>query len=142
MTAPLGKVRAARREKRRAAWLLPTLASLVVSVAVMACEAGPEALRYPLPVADAPNRCRGIGFEAIIFGDEADPRLAWLVARTGREFLLVWPPGWSARFDPKLEVLDQGGRVRLRQGDRIQGVCPKGPGALEDPGKAVMIDGL
>lgn len=40
---------------------------------------------------------------------------------------LLWPAGYSARFDPALELLDEHGRVIGREGDPIVGGCPTAP---------------
>ena len=41
---------------------------------------------------------------------------------------LVWPPGYTARFSPELEILDASHRVRLVAGDMIDGGCVSGTG--------------
>ncbi len=86
----------------------------------------------PLPPG-TPLGCAGVGLTSVLHGDPGDPRLAWLtpfegVGRTD----VVWPIGYSARFAPALEVLDETGRVVLREGDFVDGACGvDGAGALE-----------
>ena len=67
--------------------------------------------------------CGGIALSAVLDGDVADPRLAWLVADPGRRVDLTWPPGYRARFTPHLEVLDARGVVVLKEGDPVSGAC-------------------
>ena len=94
-----------------------------------------DVLLYPLP-ADAsltlgpgatPLACAGIGTDAILRGSATDQRVVWLEdAASGRRMELVWPPGYTARFVPKLEVLDQRGNVVAREGHSVIGVCVTG----------------
>jgi hypothetical protein len=77
-----------------------------------------------------PMACAGVGLDAIVHGDPADPKVAWLINRLpapgdGR-IEVAWPPGYRARFAPNLEVLDGTGRIRLREGDPIDGTCGTG----------------
>jgi hypothetical protein len=81
--------------------------------------------------------CRGIGLDATLAGDPADPRVAWLVGSGGERQELIWPPGFSARFAPDLQVLDASGAIVFRAGDRIQGGCTAGPAG--DPGSILVI---
>lgn len=80
-----------------------------------------------LPTAAFPQACRGVGIDGVLLGDLADPRIAWLETTRNRAIKLVWPPGYSAHFDPDLEVLDSNGQVVFRAGDRVIGGCVKGP---------------
>ena len=73
--------------------------------------------------------CAGVRLDAIVNGDRADPKVAWLIDRNGElgeRLEVAWPPGYRARFAPELEVLDGTGRVRLREGDQINGTCGTG----------------
>jgi hypothetical protein len=103
-------------------------------------ETPPVAIERILPAAGFPDRCRGVGLEAVLMGDPFDPRVTWLNRAGGGETPLVWPPGWLARFSPSMEVVDSNGVVRLRQGQSITGACLKGP--AEAPGSLMMIEGL
>jgi len=58
----------------------------------------------------------------------------------GKETPLVWPPRWTARFTPSLEVLNDRGSVRFRAGDQITSICPEGK--LDDPASVAMIDSV
>jgi len=72
----------------------------------------------------------------MITGSPSDPRLVWVRDNSsGRELPLVWPPNWTARFDPKLEVINPSGVLRFRDGDQVTGGCVEGPGVL-------MLSGL
>jgi hypothetical protein len=83
-----------------------------------------------LPTLDTGGGCRGVGLDARIAGDPSDPRLVWLLDNQGggREEV-VWPTGYSARFTPQVEVLDEHGMVAFRQGDVVSGGCVTGPDA-------------
>jgi hypothetical protein len=74
-----------------------------------------------LPTIDA-QACAGVGTEAVLAGDANDPRVAWLL-ESGARVDVVFPPGFSARFTPALEVLNASGAVVARAGDRIDGYC-------------------
>ena len=69
--------------------------------------------------------CAGGGFaEAIrLRGSPDDPRLVWMVDAGGTRTELAWPVGYSARFTPQLELLDNSGRVVGRQGTLVVGGC-------------------
>jgi hypothetical protein len=116
---------------------LPAWSILLLALLVSGCR---SETGNPLPAAEFPARCRGLGVEATLEGDEADPRVAWLVHESGDETRLVWPPGWSARFAPSLEILDDRGRVRMRAGDHVSNACLKG--TSDDPSSVMMVEGL
>jgi hypothetical protein len=87
---------------------------------------GEIALPIEAPVSLAPGvatACAGVGVSAVLHGSAADPRVAWLVNDLGTRVDVVWPPGYRARFNPNLEVLDASGVVLLRLADVITGVC-------------------
>ena len=71
--------------------------------------------------------CRGVGVEATLHGNLSDPRITWLTGSTGQRMDIVWPPGYSARFTPNLEVLDGNGNVVFREGSTVTGGCVTGP---------------
>jgi hypothetical protein len=68
-------------------------------------------------------------------GDPSDPRLAWLVQPGGQRLDVVWPPGFTARFVPTLEILDAAGDVVFRAGDPVDGGCTEYPYLLIEPGR-------
>jgi hypothetical protein len=49
--------------------------------------------------------------------------------RRGQRLELAWPLGYSARFTPRLELLDENGDVVGREGDELTGGC-----TTADPG--------
>jgi hypothetical protein len=67
--------------------------------------------------------CRGVGLDATLAGAADDPRVAWLVAAGGGQADIIWPPGFTARFDPELEILNQSGAVVYKAGDKITSGC-------------------
>jgi hypothetical protein len=93
----------------------------------------------PLPVAPNPDICRGMGMDGVVDGAPYDPRVTWIITGFGRQTPLVWPPGWTARFGPSLEIIDPRGSVRFRRNDHVSGICLEGPA---DPSSLVMISGL
>jgi len=91
----------------------------------------------PLPTLSSDNGfCRGVGLlNATLAGDPNDPQVAWLAVSSGRK-QTIWPPGFSARFDPNLQVLDAAGRVVFHAGDKIGAACVAGP--PKDPGSVLL----
>jgi hypothetical protein len=90
----------------------------------------------PTMTSDA-GGCRGIGLEATLIGDPADPRVAWLDDDRGGRHELIWPPGYTARFTPELRVIDTSGTVVFRGGERIDGGCTAG--SVDDPGEVLVM---
>lgn len=94
---------------------------------VLVLGAGCASKTVPLPTLESDNGgCRDVGLDATLAGDAHDPRVAWLLIQ-GKRADIIWPPGFSARFTPELEVLDHTGKVVFRSGDRISGACVVGP---------------
>jgi len=105
--------------------ILRTLLLAVSALLVGACGTA-----RPLPTVAADRGiCRGVGLEAQISGDPRDPRAIWLTGRDGGRMEALWPPGYSVRFTPGAEVLDERGRVVYRAGDQVDGGCTTGPDA-------------
>lgn len=130
---------------RRSAWVsYVALAFVVAGCATVnptiEPSKNPGAIVRPLPAAEFPNACRGIGIDAELTGGPLDPRVAWLRFSSGREVPLVWPPGWEARFGAKLEIVNSEGKTVFKGGDTISGVCLKG--SREDPSSVMMIESL
>lgn len=83
----------------------------------------------------APNRdiggvpllCGGTGWGGghFLTGSPNDPRLVWMM---GGRAELEWAVGYSARFTPQLELLDQKGVVVGREGTELTGGCEMVPG--------------
>jgi len=78
--------------------------------------------------------CGGVGFvgEFRLHGSAADPQLAWMTRPDGTRQDLVWQVGYSARFTPQLEVLDQHGTVIASEGTLVTGGCGMGTAELVD----------
>lgn len=89
----------------------------------MACGATPTPTLPTLTMLAEDIPCAGVGTEATLVGSRTDPRLAWMVDFQGGRHEIVWPRGFTARFDPDLAVLDASGKVVYRAGDRIDGGC-------------------
>ena len=109
---------------------------------VAACGAlqpGPSALPLPTDPYHS-TACGGIGGGGfmILMGAPSDPHLTWEVGPDGGRQDIVWPPGYRARFDPSLEVLNPAGAVVFRQGDQIAaGGCVAG--GPSNPGAVILI---
>ncbi|HEX7473902.1 MAG TPA: hypothetical protein VF323_12530, partial [Candidatus Limnocylindrales bacterium] len=69
--------------------------------------------------------CGGTGLVGGFFlhGSPTDPRSAWMIVPDGSRRELAWSVGYSARFVPGLEVVDETGRVVAREGSVIEGGC-------------------
>lgn len=68
--------------------------------------------------------CLGTGWvDLTVTGDPKDPRIAWLLFQGKERREAIWPPGFTARFVPKLEVLNPMGQVVLRDGDAVLEGC-------------------
>jgi hypothetical protein len=106
---------------------------LGVVVLLAACSTTPSP---SLPtLATYSGGCRGVGLDATLAGSSTDPRVTWLVGSEGGRGEIIWPPGFTARFDPDLAVLDASGKVVYRAGDKIDGGCVVGP----NPGGLLLI---
>ena len=69
--------------------------------------------------------CAGGGFVGGYFlrGSSTDSRSAWMTFPDGSRHELAWPVGYSARFVPALEVLDDTAHVIAREGSPVGGGC-------------------
>ena len=112
------------------------LTTILLALIAAACAApapdattGPSAVARHLPTMPGPPgvvlACAGVGLETVLAGDPADQRVAWLepFAGDGKRQDVVWPAGYSARFAPGLEILDEHGSVAIRAGDFVDGGC-------------------
>ena len=114
-------------------------ATLGVVAVLAGCAPSPaptSTAAFTLPtVPSADGACAGIGLmDTTLAGSPTDPRLAWLVQPGGKRLDVVWPPGFTARFVPALEILDAAGDVLLRAGDTVAGGCTGDPYLLIEPG--------
>ena len=94
-----------------------------VVVLLSACDATPTPSPSLPTLASDINICAGVGTVATLAGSPTDPRVAWMVDPMGGRHEIVWPSGFTARFDPDLVVLDATGKVVYRAGDPINGGC-------------------
>jgi hypothetical protein len=77
---------------------------------------------YPLPSRDpAINACAGVNTPSLVLHGSLSSGVArvWASDVAGRESAVYWPPGYAARFDPGLVVLDAGGAARTGEGDDL-----------------------
>jgi hypothetical protein len=109
----------------------------LAAVAIVAgCGLAPWQPTTELPTLAGYNgACRDVALNGHVTGDLADARVAWLVDDRGGRRDIVWPPGYSARFTPKLEILDEKGVVAFRDGDSVRGGCVTG----RDPHGPLLI---
>jgi hypothetical protein len=94
----------------------------------------PDARGLPLPTSawwsasqPTPPVCAGVGLDAILHGDPGDPSITWITDRgQGGRRDATWPPGFRARFEPSLVVVDGSNAVVAHEGDGIDGGCVDG----------------
>ena len=73
----------------------------------------------------------GVGRDATLHGSPTDPRVTWATDNgSGMQIEILWPVGYSARFDPNVEVFDASGKVVGREADLIVGSCATPPNYL------------
>jgi hypothetical protein len=118
------------------AWrpLVAVTASLALAAA---CTSGPtQPPSLALHTVPYSGICAGIGGgrDMTIRGDPNDPWLAWEVGPAGGRLNVWWPEGYTARFNPQLEIVDPTGRVVLHDGDAIAaGACVEGATPSGEP---------
>jgi hypothetical protein len=120
------------------------------TAAPLLANTAPSATAAPLPTTSAPvavapsasgpalrtvdvsgQACAGIGIvDGTLRGDPQDPRVAWLDHGPYGTRRLVFPQGFTARFTPRLEILDANGKVKFRDGDAITEGCDWGDDLL------------
>ena len=54
-----------------------------------------------------------------IAGDAVDPERVWLVGPEGNRISIVWPEGFSVRFEPIVVLYDAGGQPVARAGAAV-----------------------
>ena len=69
--------------------------------------------------------CAGGGFvgDYRLHGSASDPRIVWMTDPHGTREEVAWPVGYSARFRPSLELLDEHGDLVGREGTLVVGSC-------------------
>ena len=90
---------------------------------------GPGEFAVPVelwrPINGMPVACAGVGYEGEyrLHGARTDPRFVWMTFPDGTRHELAWPLGYSARFSPELELLDERGQIVAREGSLLTGGC-------------------
>jgi hypothetical protein len=108
---------------------------MVVALAVvMGCEVlspngistGTDGLRtfnYQQSVGGAPVLCTLEGavdpVTGVLDGHPTDRERVWLNAGDGRRLSVVWPKGFTVRFEPHAVLVDEGGGAVARAGDPV-----------------------
>lgn len=97
----------------------------MLAIVIAGCSGTPEPSGPHLRTVDRPSdNCFGVGLDPVhLEGDPTDPRVAWLENAGHRRFETVWPLGYTARFAPRLEVLDSSGTVVYHAGDPVDSYC-------------------
>lgn len=91
--------------------------------------------------------CDAIGVDNPVIGrlegDPEDPQEpVWLTRADGTRLSVVWPVGFSVRFEPEATLYDEQGRVVARAGESVelgQVSVTKAKGSFEDPYYAAGI---
>jgi hypothetical protein len=79
-------------------------------------------------------------------GGQGEREPVWLEAVDGRRLSVVWPGGFSVRFEPGATLYDERGRAVARDGDSVelgQINLETATGTYEDPyiAKGILFDG-
>jgi hypothetical protein len=53
-------------------------------------------------------------------GEAADPERLWIMSPDGQRVSIVWPEGYSVRFEPSALLFDERGMVVARAGDKVE----------------------
>jgi hypothetical protein len=85
--------------------------------------------------------------EGVLRGDQGDPvEPVWLERADGRRLSIIWPEGFTVRFEPLAVLRDEGGRIVARDGSSVE--LPQVPttiaaGTFEDPyiASGLVFDG-
>ena len=79
-------------------------------------------------IGGVPVACAGTGWVGghVLTGSPNDRLLVWMMVN-GQRQELEWPVGYSARFTPQLELLDQYGNVVAGEGTQLVGGCQMAP---------------
>lgn len=90
--------------------------------------ASPSGVEMPVPTVFVVEGqpCLFLSFEGVLGGDPDADRVAWLELRNDDRWEVVWPSGYRARFAPRLQILDAGGRVVLEEGATVTSACAVG----------------
>jgi hypothetical protein len=103
-----------------------TNASPATNAGPTATNAGPSLPPLATAQVSGPNTpCAGVALAVVLRGSPLDPHLAWIeqFPHGGGRQEVIWPVGFSPRFSPQLEILDESGRPVIREGDFVEGAC-------------------
>jgi hypothetical protein len=71
-----------------------------------------------------PLACAGVGLDdATLHGDATDPRVTWIDMKDHGSRSALFPKGFTARFEPDLEIFDASGHLRYREGSVLTAAC-------------------
>ncbi len=116
------------------------VSGLALAVAVSACATVDTSRSFALPVTlGSPLTCAGVGTEAVLDGSPDDRHITWIVSPLGGKKPVLWPPGWTAQFNPDLQVFDPQGRKRYEAGYYVSGYCMA---QTADGEPAAMLDNV
>ena len=114
--APGARVARARAVRRVEA-LVAVLAAASLGACQLAAQRVPLATSEP-PAAGQLEACPNALLASVrLEGDPAQRPAVWVVGQDGRRLSILWRHGFSARFTPRLELLDEDGDVVAREGD-------------------------
>src|SRR5450759_1570513 len=116
-----------RRGLRRWAAAIWVVALLVAACAVHSViSAGPDGLRTFAVIRNPDGSsvpCAAFGLTnpvaGILQGQAGGREPAWLQAQDGRHLSVVWPAGFTVRFEPDAAIYTERGTLVGRAGDRI-----------------------
>ena len=102
----------------------PSVSAIVFTpIPVVPASLEPGSFRLPTNGAIGGGGCLGVDFApGVLHGDPADKRTAWVVTSGGRQEVF-FPLGFTARFTPRLEVMNRSGRIVAQEGDAVDGGC-------------------
>lgn len=128
------------------AWITRTIALAIV---LAACTSTPsDDPGYPLPTANGGFTCFGVPVASLILHGKLVSGTAEVWAND--DVPIRWPPGYRARFDPSLVIVDATGTVRGREGEEMmtadpwhgQLVCPEHQNVAGESGALIVSIGL
>jgi hypothetical protein len=110
----------ARKTQLKSRKIRPAFLALAAVAIVAGCGLAPSQPTAELPTLAGYNgSCRDISVNGHATGDPA----------LGVRRDIVWPPGYTARFTPELEIVDEKGVIAFRDGDSVRGGWVTGPDA-------------
>jgi hypothetical protein len=99
------------------------VARIAASLETASATPAPSPAWVALPMGDIQAACGAPLSGAVLQGSATNPRIAWLQMADGTTHNVVFPPGYFARFDPGLEIVNEAGRVVLQAGQSVDRAC-------------------